>query len=49
MIRDLDAETLAMIRAQLDEASLERAWEEGRTMTPDEAIALALGESKANP
>ena len=46
-IRDLNAETLAMIRAQLDEASLERAWQEGRTMTPDEAIALGLGDSDA--
>ena len=47
-IRDLNAETLTMIRAQLDQASLERALQEGRTMTPDEAITLGLGDSRCS-
>jgi len=29
-------------RAQLDEAAFAAAWEQGRAMTPDEAVALAL-------
>ncbi len=37
----------AAVRAQLDEASFDAAWEEGATMTLDEAIALALEESPA--
>jgi tetratricopeptide (TPR) repeat protein len=45
-IRDLNSETLAMIRAKLDEAALEWAWQEGRTMTPDEALALALASPR---
>jgi predicted ATPase len=35
-------ETLARIRAQLDEAAVAEAWEEGRKLTTDEAVALAL-------
>jgi predicted ATPase/class 3 adenylate cyclase len=35
-------ETLAAIRAQLDEASFAAAWEQGRALTLDEAVALAL-------
>jgi hypothetical protein len=35
-------ETLTMIRTQLDEAALAEAWEEGRGLTADEAVALAL-------
>jgi tetratricopeptide (TPR) repeat protein len=35
-------ETLARIRAQLDEAAVAEAWEEGRKLTADEAVALAL-------
>jgi len=34
--------TLTTIRAQLDEATFAEAWEQGRTLTADEAIALAL-------
>ena len=37
-------EALNLIRAQLDEAALAGAWEHGRTLTADEAVALALGE-----
>jgi hypothetical protein len=35
-------ETLAAIRAQLDEAAFAEAWAQGRTLTADEAVALAL-------
>jgi predicted ATPase/class 3 adenylate cyclase len=34
--------TLASIRAQLDEASFAEAWEEGRTLTAEAAVTLAL-------
>jgi predicted ATPase/class 3 adenylate cyclase len=37
-----NAKTLAIIRAQLDEAALSEAWEQGRALTVDEAVALAL-------
>ncbi len=39
-------EALAVIRTQLDEAAFAEAWEEGRTLTVDEAVALALGEAE---
>jgi tetratricopeptide (TPR) repeat protein len=35
-------ETLPTIRAQLDDAAFAEAWEQGRTLTADEAVALAL-------
>ena len=35
-------ETLAAIRAQLDEAAFAEAWEQGQALTADEAVALAL-------
>jgi predicted ATPase/class 3 adenylate cyclase len=34
--------TLTTIRAQLDEATFAEAWEQGRTLAADEAVALAL-------
>jgi hypothetical protein len=34
--------TLAAIRAQLDEAIFADAWEQGRTLTAEDAVALAL-------
>jgi hypothetical protein len=34
---------VATTRAQLDEASFSRAWESGRKLTPEQAIAVALG------
>jgi predicted ATPase/class 3 adenylate cyclase len=37
-----DEETLEMLHAQLDDAAFEKAWEEGRKLTADEAVALAL-------
>jgi hypothetical protein len=38
----MNEKTLSMIRAGLDEAAFDAAWEEGRRLTPDEAVALAL-------
>jgi hypothetical protein len=35
-------ETLATIRTQLDETAYAEAWEEGRRLTVDEAVALAM-------
>lgn len=37
-------EALTLIRAQLDEAAFGGAWDRGRTLTADEAVALGLGE-----
>ena len=34
--------TLTTIRTQLDEAALAEAWDQGRALTVDEAVALAL-------
>ena len=38
-------ETLAALRADLDEPAFAEAWEQGRKLTVDEAVALALGSS----
>lgn len=40
----LNERTLAAIEARLDEASIADAAEEGRQLTADEAVELALGE-----
>jgi predicted ATPase/class 3 adenylate cyclase len=40
----MNEETLATIRAQLDEAAFADAWEQGRSLTMDEAVSLALRE-----
>ena len=40
-----DENTLSAIRTQLDDDALAAAWQEGKALTPDEAVALALGES----
>jgi hypothetical protein len=37
-----NAQTLATIRTQLDEAATAEAWERGRALTVDEAVSLAL-------
>ena len=37
-------ETLATIHARLDETAFAVAWEQGRSLTADEAVALALAE-----
>lgn len=41
-IAELNVGTLAMVRAQLDEAAFAEAWEEGKALTLDEAVAVAL-------
>ena len=43
-VADLNAETLPLILKQLDEAAFAAAWEEGRKLEWDDAIALALSE-----
>jgi Tetratricopeptide repeat len=35
--------TIAVIRAQLDDGAFREAWEQGRKLTVDEAVELALG------
>jgi predicted ATPase len=37
-------QALGLIRERLDEAAIAEAFEQGRTLTADEAVALALGE-----
>jgi predicted ATPase/class 3 adenylate cyclase len=37
-------QTIATIRAQLDESAFREEWAEGRDLTPDEAVDLALGD-----
>jgi hypothetical protein len=39
---DRDAETLELLHAQAGDPAFELAWEEGRELTIDEAVALAL-------
>jgi tetratricopeptide (TPR) repeat protein len=41
-VAKMNEETLTAIRTQLNEAAFAEAWEEGRALTIDEAIALAL-------
>lgn len=41
-VAERNQETLETIRAQLDQAAFAEAWEQGRTLTADEAVALAL-------
>ena len=38
----MNEETLSAIRARLDEQAFAEAWEEGRKLTADEAVAVAL-------
>jgi hypothetical protein len=35
-------ETLHILNAQLDDTAFDKAWEQGRAMTLDDAVALAL-------
>ncbi|OFW72800.1 MAG: hypothetical protein A2Y55_05060 [Actinobacteria bacterium RBG_16_68_12] len=42
-VSNMNDETLTAIRAQLDEAAFAEAWEQGKALTADEALALALG------
>lgn len=41
-VAELNEKTLAAIRAQLDDDALAEAWEQGRMLTIDEAVAFAL-------
>jgi predicted ATPase/class 3 adenylate cyclase len=41
-VEEINEETLVVLRTQLDAASFAEAWEQGRAMTVDEAVALAL-------
>jgi predicted ATPase len=43
-LADMNEETLATIRTQLDEESLASAWEQGRMLRGDEVVALALDQ-----
>jgi predicted ATPase/class 3 adenylate cyclase len=41
-VAEMNEGTLATIRTQLDEAAFAAAWEQGRALTADEAVSLAL-------
>jgi len=41
-LAEMNQETLTNIRAQLEDAAFAEAWEHGRALTVDEAVALAL-------
>jgi hypothetical protein len=41
-VAKLSTQTLEGVRPQLDEVAFADAWEQGRRMTADEAVALAL-------
>ena len=45
-VTKMKEEALATIRAQLDESAFAEAWEQGRALTADEAVALALAEAE---
>ena len=38
----MNDETRTTIRAQLDETAFDEAWEQGKALTLDDALALAL-------
>jgi predicted ATPase len=42
-VAEMNEETLTIIHRELDEAAFAEAWEQGRALTVDEAVALALG------
>jgi hypothetical protein len=44
-VTDLNEVTLAMIRSQLAEPTFAEAWKQGRKVTLDEALALALEQA----
>jgi len=53
-LAEMNEETLATIRAQLDDAAFSDAWEQGGALTADEAVALAgdsldIGPGDRNP
>jgi tetratricopeptide (TPR) repeat protein len=41
-LAQMNEETVTILRAQLDETAFAEAWEEGRLLTADEAVALAF-------
>lgn len=41
-VLEMNQVTLSRLRAQLDEGAVDEAWEQGRELTVDEAIDLAL-------
>jgi hypothetical protein len=43
-LAEMNDETLAATRAQLSADEFAEAWEQGRQLTPDEALELALSE-----
>jgi predicted ATPase len=43
----MKVEALSIIRGVLDDVAIADAWEEGRRLSADEAVGLALGDSKA--
>jgi hypothetical protein len=43
-VAEMNEETLTIIRTQLDQAAFAEAWDQGRKLTVDEAVTLALGE-----
>jgi predicted ATPase/class 3 adenylate cyclase len=47
-VAEMNEGTLTTIHAQLDEAAFAGAWEQGRTLTSEEAVALALDSLAAN-
>jgi hypothetical protein len=47
-VADRNEATLALVRGQLDKAAFAKAWDEGRTLSADEAIALGLEETESN-
>jgi ATP/maltotriose-dependent transcriptional regulator MalT len=42
VLGELNEKSLANVRTQLDDAAFAAAWEQGRTLTLDEAVALAI-------
>jgi predicted ATPase len=45
----MNAKTLAAIRSQLDEAGFAEAWEQGRALSVDQAVAIALDAGGTEP
>jgi hypothetical protein len=43
-VLEMDKKTLTAIRNQLDEAAFAKSWEEGKRLTLDQAVALALDD-----
>jgi non-specific serine/threonine protein kinase len=46
-VREVDGKTVTAIRDRLDLAAFGEAWEQGKSLTLDEAVALALDEQPA--